>query len=65
MMNDEIKIPKELPKNEIWANYFIEGFQSIFHYTLADLWDAMVIGILNIFNLLRITLIQAKLIDKL
>ncbi|EQB70172.1 MAG: hypothetical protein AMDU4_FER2C00260G0004 [Ferroplasma sp. Type II] len=64
-MNDEIKIPKELPKNEIWVNYFIEGFQSIFHYTLADLWDARVIGILNIFNPLRITLIQTKLIDKL
>jgi hypothetical protein len=64
-MSDEIKIPKELPRNEIWANYFIEGFQSIFHYTLADLWDARVIGILNIFNLLGITPIQAKLIDKL
>ncbi|EQD31205.1 hypothetical protein B1B_18235 [mine drainage metagenome] len=65
LMSDEIKMPKELPRNEIWANYFIEEFQSIFHYTLADLWDARVIGILNIFNLLGITPIQAKLIDKL
>ena len=58
-------IPKELPKNEIWANYFVEGFQSIFYYTLPDIWDARVIGILNIFNLLGITPIQAQLINKL
>ena len=60
-----MEIPKELPKDEIWANYFVEGFQSIFYYTLPDIWDARVIGILNIFNLLGITPIQAKLIDKL
>jgi hypothetical protein len=60
-----MEIPKELPRNEIWANYFIEEFQSIFYYTLPDVWDARVMGILNIFNLLGITPIQAQLINKL
>ncbi|MCL4438965.1 MAG: hypothetical protein M1616_06360 [Candidatus Thermoplasmatota archaeon] len=64
-MSGETKIPKELPKNEIWANYFVEGFHSIFYYTLPDIWDARVIGILNIFNLLGTTPIQAQLIKKL
>ncbi|EQB64328.1 MAG: integrase/recombinase, partial [Thermoplasmatales archaeon I-plasma] len=65
VLTSKLEIPKELPKNEIWANYFVEGFRSIFYYTLPDIWDARVIGILNIFNLLGITPIQAKLIDKL
>lgn len=64
-MDDEIKIPKELPRDEIWASYFIEGFNSIFAYTLPDVWDARIMGILNVFNLLGKTPIQAQLIRKL
>ncbi len=48
-------IPKEFPENEIWVTYFIDGFHSIFEYTLPDIWDARIMGILNIFNLLGIT----------
>ncbi|MGP6220556.1 hypothetical protein [Caldiplasma sukawensis] len=59
------KIPDELPKNEIWATYFIDNFKSIFYYTLPDIWDARIMGMLNIFNLLGITPIQSELIKKM
>ncbi|MGP6207577.1 hypothetical protein ACNF42_06080 [Cuniculiplasma sp. SKW3] len=59
------KIPDELPKNEIWATYFIDNFKSIFYYTLPDIWDARIMGMLNIFNLLGMTPIQSELIKRM
>lgn len=59
------KIPDELPKNEIWATYFIDNFKSIFYYTLPDIWDARIMGMLNIFNLLGMTPIQSEIIKKM